>query len=355
MCELAGGSAERARGCWLGALDLRPDYVAALADVARLDRENKRPSAQERYARLVVLDPEDVDARRIYGQLLVETGEYAKAKGELVRVLALSPDDLAARRALVPVLAAEGNSTALVEDLEAIARLDEANLTARLDLAAAYASAGRAMDAEAAYDEVLRRKPRQPTVLKSAGDLAFARGDYTKALSYFQRMRFLAPGDPRAVFRLGTVYFASGDLKAAERWFSEGAQFPGMMGPACANLGAISLRRGQTKEALWLLGRAVKRRPREISVHFNLALALLGDHRPGDAMRELYLAEEIAPDDAGVHFFEGVVALRLERPQEAEEAFRETLRLDPKHADAAHNLGLLKSLHKPDREALLRL
>ena len=160
----------------------------------------------------------------------------------------------------------------------------------------------------------------------------------------------LAPSDPRPVFRLATIYYLTGNLDAAERWFFEALQFRGLRGPAYANLGAISLQRGQPKEARWLLGRALKRGPQPASTHFNLALALWGDNRPADAMAELDTAHELAPDDADVQFFRGVVALRLERLPEAKAAFREAVRLDPQHADAAYNLALLESL-RPRRES----
>lgn len=339
--ELAAGEAARARALWLAALALRPDDVMALRDVARLDRAAGRAEALAHFARWVELEPEDVDARRGYATLLAGAGDFASAAVELRRILSQAPDDLAARRALVPVLAATGERAALIEDLEAVVRLDGDDVPARFDLAAAYSSSGRLRDAEAIYDEILARKPRQGAVLEAAGDLAFALGDNVKAAKYFTRLHAITPSDPRPAFRLGAIAYAGGDLKVAERWFGEAALAPGMLGPAFANLGAVALRRGQVKEALWLLARALKHHPEQLSAHFNLALALLADGRPADAVAELAIAERLAPDDAGVRYLEGVVALRLGRLEDAAAAFRTTLRLDPEHSDAAHNLALL--------------
>ncbi len=135
-----------------------------------------------------------------------------------------------------------------------------------------------------------------------------------------------------------------GNLGAAERLWEEAAKYPGMMGDAYSNLGALALRRGQPKQALWFLSYAVKRRPHRATIRYNHALALHQLGRSADALNELRVAEAADPSDPGVRFLEGVVALRLGLLQEAAESFRATLVLDPNHEDAKHNLGLLESV-----------
>jgi Flp pilus assembly protein TadD len=353
MVHLEAQRPGHARAMFASALDLRPGYPAALSALAALDRSAALPSARERYETLVQLDPEDSEARRNYGELLSEAGQLVEAQGELEKVVATTPTDLRARRALALVLAARRAGPELVADLEEIMRLDPEDVDARMDLAAAYTSVARAVDAEAVYDEVLRRKPRHSAALKLAGDLARARGDVKKAAALYGRLRGVAPQDPRPLFLLGTAQYEAGNLDAAERMFSEGARFPGMLGEAYSNLGAIALRRGQAKEALWLLSRATKHRPGKANVRYNYAMALYSANRHADALNELRTAAVLDPADAGVQFFAGVVALRLGLLHDAEEAFREALRLDPRHQDARHNLALLEPLINPRREGSL--
>jgi Flp pilus assembly protein TadD len=222
-----------------------------------------------------------------------------------------------------------------------------------MDLAAAYASVGKATEAEAVYDEVLQRKPRFASALKLAGDLARARGDVKKAADLYGKLRWVAPQDPRPVFLLGAAQYDAGNLDAAERLFSEGTRYPGMMGEAYSNLGAIALRRGNAKEALWLLSRAAKKRPGKATVRYNYAMALYNSNRHADALNELRTAATLDPADGGVRFFAGVVELRLGLIREAEISFREALRLDPRNEDARHNLALLEPLVRPRREGSL--
>jgi Flp pilus assembly protein TadD len=122
-----------------------------------------------------------------------------------------------------------------------------------------------------------------------------------------------------------------------------------MLGDAYANLGAIAVRRGQVKEALWFLSRASQRRATsgKAGVHYNYALALRAADRHEDALAELEVAAKADPNDVEVRFLSGVVALRLGRPDEAEAHFQEALRIDPAHEAARHNLALLESLRTP--------
>jgi len=97
-----------------------------------------------------------------------------------------------------------------VADLEEVVRLQPDSVDARMDLGAAYLGVGKRSEAEAVYDEVLRRRPRSAAALKLCGDLARARGDLKKATSLFGKLRWIAPDDPRPAFLLGTSFYEAG-------------------------------------------------------------------------------------------------------------------------------------------------
>ena len=354
--HLEAGRPGHARAMWTYALDVRPGYVAALAGVAALDRAaGLSAAARERYQDLVALDPVDAEARRNLGELLSEAGDLTRAQTELERVIREVPGDLRARRSLALVLAARHAGAELVAELEELVKLDPEDIDARMDLGAAYNSVGKGAEAEAVYDEVLRRRPRHIPALKLAGDLARARGDAGRAAVMYKKLRFLSPQDPRPLFLLGATHYEAGNLDEAERMFTEGSRLPGMLGDAYSNLGAIALKRGKPREAVWLLGRAAKARPGKATIRYNHAMALYGTSRHADALNELRAAATLDPDDAGIRFFSGVVALRLGLLGDAEQSFREALRLDPRHEAARHNLSLLEPVVSPKKEGATTL
>lgn len=354
LLHLEEGRPGHARAMWSYAVDIRPAYTAAVLALAQLDRTQGLPTARERFGRVLELDPDDLEARRAHGELLSEAGQLDQAQAELEKVVAAVPGDLRARRALALVLAGRRAGGELARELAEIVRLDPEDLDARLELGAAYAGVGNVDAALEAYEEVLRRRPRHAAALKIAADLHRAKGEPAKAAAYYERLRRLAPDDPRPVFLLGAAYYDAGRLDAAERMFTEGARFPGMLGDAYSNLGAIAYRRGRYKEAIWFLSRAAQRRPGKAGVRYNYALALQALARFDDALKELDAAAAAAPTDAEVRFLSGVVSLRMARLADAEAFFQETLRLDPAHASAKYNLALLSSLRSGNSETSLR-
>ena len=227
VIHLAAGRPGHARAMWSSAVELRPDYLAALVGLAALDRTAGLPSASDRYARVLELDPDDVEARRAHGELLSEAGQLEEAQDELERVVAVAPNDLRARRALALVLASRHAGIELAAELQEVVRLDPDDLDARLDLGAALTAIGQVDPAIAVYEEVLRRRPRQAPVLKLVGDLYRAKGDGTRAAALYETLRRVAPDDPRPVFLLGSAYYLAGRLDAAERMFTEGVALPG--------------------------------------------------------------------------------------------------------------------------------
>jgi Flp pilus assembly protein TadD len=154
---------------------------------------------------------------------------------------------------------------------------------------------------------------------------------------------------------MASAHYAAGNLDLAERFFNDAAHYPGMLGDAYSNLGAIAMRRGDVKQALWYLSRAAKRRPEKAGIRFNHALALHKLGRSADALNELRAAEQIDRQDVGVRFLAGVVCLRLGLLREAEEYFRAILKLDPGHKEARHNLALRESIVSPKDEGSLSL
>ena len=100
--------------------------------------------------------------------------------------------------------------------------------------------------------------------------------------------------DKVSVKDVTTAYAQAGALDKAERLFTDAAQFPGMLAEAYSNIGAITLRRGDAKQALWFLSRAAKRRPHRPVIRYNHALALHQLGRDAEAFEELQAAASAA-------------------------------------------------------------
>jgi tetratricopeptide (TPR) repeat protein len=345
------GLVNKARGRLEFALEMHPDYAAALAALAGVEHERgKLEAARELYAKLLVQRPWDLEARFRLGQMLWESGASDEAFTELSRVVEHRPDDVRVRRILVLIHASRGDNEQLVKELEKVAELDPKDQTTRLDLAAGYAAVGREKDAIATYRGVIEGDPSNVQALKFLGDLYKRQGKLPRAIKYYGLALKVKPEDPRAYFLLGAAYVEAGDDAQAKRIYRQAQRFKRFLPEVYNNLGAIAYREGNLEESVWYLKRAVSKRPRKARYRYNYALSLSAALEPDQALTQIDAGLEMEPEHVELRYLRGVVLLRRGQAALARKDFEETLRLDPEHEGAKHNLTLLDELDRRARE-----
>ncbi|MFH1277313.1 MAG: tetratricopeptide repeat protein [Candidatus Eisenbacteria bacterium] len=137
------------------------------------------------------------------------------------------------------------------------------------------------------------------------------------------------------------------------------------------NLGTNKARRGEYREAIDLLERAVDMEPGYLRAYLNLARAYEESGDPGTAERVLSAMVERMPEEAEAHRGLGGYLARGERFDEAAGAYRRSLELDPSDSETWSRLAFLLGrsgdeagareaieralAHDPENEAALRL
>jgi Flp pilus assembly protein TadD len=344
---LLDGKADKARGRFGYALDLRPRYYAAMSGLARLHHEaGKLESARELYTQMLERRPWDAELRFTLGKLLWETGDVDGSHVELTRVVRVAPRHLAARRILVLIHASRGDDADLIRELEAIARLDPRDVETQLDLGASYAAVGRDDAAIQTYEAIVARSPRHVQALKFLGDLHRRGGNLDRAIDFYRRAHKADERDPRPYFLLGRAYVEAGDDRLAKEIYRRAQRFKRYLPETYNNLGAIFLRQEKYTSAVWYLKRAVSKRPDNARFRYNYALVLSAKNLPGDALAEIGAGLQLAPDHVELNYLRGVVLLRMGDADGARAAFARTLELAPDHRDARHNLALLDQMQR---------
>jgi protein O-GlcNAc transferase len=105
------------------------------------------------------------------------------------------------------------------------------------------------------------------------------------------------------------------------------------------NLGNAQLALGKIEVALACYWRAAELEPTLFDAHFNRATALLLAHRPSEAEAALNCALELKPKNSDAWCNLGLALRAQQRLVPAREAFEETIRLRPGFAEAHANLG----------------
>lgn len=343
LVSLEMGEAGKAMGQYGYALDLRPDYFAALFGLGQLYQQaGNRARAQETLERALHVRPYEHEARLVLGKVLFEGGHLPEAQAELSRVVQARPDSVAARRALALVYAASGQVEQLAAELTRIAALLPEDVEVRAELGAANARMGQVRPAIAAYEEVLARRPRHVQAHRMLGDLYRKAGEPERAVGVYGKWMKIQPEDPRPYFLLAATYVEAGQEGRAERVLNDAQQFRRYLGEAWTDLGVLALRRNDNPRAMWYLSRAVTRAPARPKARYNYGLVLDRSGQPERALAELRAAAELDPHDAEIPFAQGAILAKQGRMDEARRAFAEALQLRPDHEDARHNLQALK-------------
>lgn len=232
------------------------------------------------------------------------------------------PSDPVLRRMLGQKLLAAGRAAEAVEEFRRAAVLQANSAAALADLGKALAAAGEERDAFATLQLSVAKEPTAEA-LAAQGRMLLADGRPERAIPALERaVHLVEANDPEPWRLLAIARAAAGQWAAADQaWAHVGSRVPG-------NVEALLGR----AEALVQLGR-----PEEAEPHARAALA----REPGNAAAHALLGATLAARQPA-----------SEHAAAAEAAFREALRLDPAHENAAYGLGLLLIREGRSREAV---
>ncbi|UCC31981.1 MAG: sulfatase-like hydrolase/transferase [Phycisphaerales bacterium] len=179
--------------------------------------------------------------------------------------------------------------------------------------------------ARQAGEEILALRPDLVQVHHILGRVAIKEGDVEAAVRYYTEALRLDPESVRAVswyYNLGMLMTRNGRLEKAAEYYRQAIRKARRDGGSSPDPN----RSGQSAESLLF------------SLHDNLANILLHQGKFDEAVSEYRNALRIKPNDAQVHYELGIAWSRLGRASEATAAFRAVLRLAPNHTRARRAL-----------------
>ncbi|MFH1312159.1 MAG: tetratricopeptide repeat protein [Candidatus Eisenbacteria bacterium] len=281
------------------------------------EKKNNMTEAMEDYRKALDLDPELTAAHLNAGILLSRIGRYGEAKTELLRTVELDPGYAKAYYNLGLVYAEEAvNDSALMMMERAtelkgdygLARLGKASIyyeTARFDEAESLLKALRddssfTQQARGQIDALLNLLPPRRIWMRERrsaeerasdgyllrGDNLLAVGLADRALEAYTRAVRIDGGSTVALYQAGTVYFNSGRLDEAERYFDTAIAIDPAMPDLHFARGVIAFRRGNIGAACEEFNAELEIEPRSGKAHINLAMCY--EQHLGDLGRAAY-------------------------------------------------------------------
>ena len=236
--------------------------------------------------------------------------------------------------------------------------MDPQIIRQRLQEAVQHHLAGRTREAEEILEQILAICPSEAGALHLLGGLALRRGEYEKAIDLIQRAIAIKPFIADYYYNLAGGYYSLAKWEDAARAYQKATELGPEFFEAFKGLGAALSKLGRPDQATGAFHVSLKINPKQLHVYLDLAGVLEAQNKLDEAVQTIQQALQLEPFSAEAHcalasifvkkndrqnaataFFNAGVSLQREQKKEqAIEAFEEALRLNPKHAKAAHSL-----------------
>lgn len=154
--------------------------------------------------------------------------------------------------------------------------------------------------------------------------------EYEKALEAYRAAIAADPRHYNAWYGLGKVYEKMGKWNIAEQHYRTAAKINPTNAVLICCIGLVLERLKQPEKALQMYTRACTLAPSSALGRFKKARCLMSLGRPRDALAELLILRDVAPDEANVWFLMGRLYKTLREKANAVRAFTMALNLDPK-------------------------
>lgn len=303
----------KAEASFRAAQELAPGQIPPLLELGDLylRRPGRAADALSAYRQAVQLDERNAMAQYGRGVAAAATGQREEALAALQRTAELSPKDPA--------------------PLRAIGRL--------------HLEVGALDKALAAFDAGLVRRPDFVPLLLDRGDALGRAGRWDDAVRQFQAVELLAPKVAEIKVKLGDAHQGAQRWNDAEKYYLAAINLEPTNPIPYNNLAWMTVeRKGDAKKAVTWASQAVKLSPASSPFHDTLGWAQRAAGDLTAAARSHRHAISLEPNQAAYHYHLGLVLVSLQKPGEAQAAFKRALEINPQLPEAGEVRRLLKSL-----------
>ncbi len=265
----------------------RGDVSLALENYLEVAEETRDPGAAERAVSIAVfardeergikaarlwteVSPSNLDARRVYGALLMRAGHVDQAVTELNHIVA-PPNDTADRFALIgDMLARERDQEAAAQVMERIAQLHPDNVNATFTLAQLLGRGGSFDRSLKLLDQLLRAEPGDERALIYQARILQREGRTTEALAAMSRYLQYQPDSSDVRMTYARLLVDAKRYEDARQQFEMLSKTNPEDGDVAYALGLLLLQTNRYDEAAVQFERLVALNEREDAAHFYL-------------------------------------------------------------------------------------
>jgi len=325
---------------------LQPSNYKARLDLGNLLLAGGRvDDAQAQADAVKAVQPNNADLHALLAGIAGKKGLRGEALKEIHTALTLDPNRAAFHEDLALLEGSDPTQATLVEDeLKKSATLDPKSINARMLLADFYAANKRWPEAEQAARDAIQADPTSLRVRNSLAQLYLREGNQAKAEEVYGQTAKDLSDNPAAVRVLADYYERSGQAqKARAEYQTEAGKYPKNLSLQEGYVRSL-LEVGDEDTAIKVIADLVKKNPKDPQVLALNGIVLLRQNKPEDAENFLMNAAKEYPKDSFIQFWLGRAALAKGDLPQAETSLRQSTELAPGRVEAQAELARMAVL-----------
>jgi arylsulfatase A-like enzyme/tetratricopeptide (TPR) repeat protein len=260
---------------------------------------------------------------------------------ELTAVLAEDPGLLMARRSRAVAYEAAGRYELAIAELRKIEKLGVLGAEGGVVLGDNLRFTGRIEEALSVLEATARENPKFMQPWLSIAEIHIKQKKNKEAAADFEHVLATVPDHIEALRGLGDLLLLEGQPDAAAARYARILEVDDADAAAMTKLGVARMQTGRASEAVTLFRKAIEREPKNAEALLYLAGALAAGGQPQEAVP--YFERALAAGSRTTMALNGLglTRLALGDRQGAAEAFRESLKIDPRQPDITQALASL--------------
>jgi tetratricopeptide (TPR) repeat protein len=323
------------------AVQIDPRLVAGHYGIAKCHlKMGNWLSAFQELQRTIDLEPQNWPAHLDRGQLYLAGGRALEARDEAKSILEANGSDIHALILYSDAEAQLGDLKVALQKAGEAVRIAPEDATAYLNIAGVQQRAGLLQDAETSLVKARSLSPNSAVPNLALGSLYAGQKRWADAEGAFRSAIAMTPKDATPRAALANLYVAEGHADLAEKVLTEAKAQLANDPAAYPMLGAFYLTRGDNARALTEFASLAKDHPADLRVCKSYAQLLILDHRIDEAAK---LTEDIlkkSPQDADALILKGEILLQKEKPDEALQVLQQVVKDAPANPIGHYQIGM---------------
>lgn len=323
------------------ALELKSNYLPAVAGLARIDLIEKRPAeARQRFQAVVDKEPKNEQALLGLAEVMARTGAPpAEVTAVLQRAVSANSQSVAARLSLIGhYLRLKDTRAALTAAQEAAAAMPTEPRILNA-LGQSQEAAGELNQAIETFNRLAAQEPNSTAPLLRLAGIYGRQNDYAKAIEVLRRAQKIAPAEP-AVGRdlvLGYMLMAKPDDAIKEAKSFQKAAPKLALGYTLEGDVYAATKRWAPAERAYREGLKLEPNSEQAAIKLHGALVAQGKSSEADALGRKWLAEN--PNDMTFRAYLAQQALRAKDLKTAVALYQTIVAQQPENVSALNNLA----------------